>query len=439
MKFKKYLIIVAIVVLILIMINFYIDDTSIKVNSYAACGAFFAAFIALETLRMTKSNNEKNNFDNRFNLLLEQHNEQLNNVIDFIDKNITNSEISSKLTDSYDYSKPNDYLFSHPIFSPYMRILYHILKSIYIDYRLIDKKIESEKKYSSLVRSLIRNDLLYFIAINVISNKNTNFNDFTFYLNRYDFFEHLNLNKPLHHVTNSYQLESFDKVLNVISNNLNDYIDSVIKVAIIRECNLCDYLFNNSLNDLDDDFFYIKTPSIYRFYFLFNTLEFNSMNKKLKETLKIKISAYNISTKIKKHKLIYKQKIKYLFLGCEKVRHGYVYCQSGTDRIYLKNELASIIKNKEDFNMFCKRIAINYNIPENEILFSTVSNKTVSSLSQYMSAGHLYQELIKYNVSNIVSTKEDSISHNVITHLEIFLNSQRIFTDQNDNLNFESN
>lgn len=66
-------------------------------------------------------------------------------------------------------------LMGHAVISPYMRILYHLLKHIDDNYYengleglvLIQKK----KEYTSPLRSLIRNDVLYLVALNSIITK----------------------------------------------------------------------------------------------------------------------------------------------------------------------------------------------------------------------------------------------------------------------------
>ncbi|KJF78410.1 hypothetical protein UA45_06300 [Morganella morganii] len=90
-------------------------------------------------------NSQKNTFDSKFNLLLKQHNKQLENVVAFINNNFNGSISSGELINDRDYTIPNNYLFNHFVFSPYMRILFHILKAIDIDYGAINKDITSQK------------------------------------------------------------------------------------------------------------------------------------------------------------------------------------------------------------------------------------------------------------------------------------------------------
>ena len=79
----------------------------------------------------------------------------------------------------------------HEIFSPYMRILYHLIKHISVFY---DGDTASKMKYTSVVRSMIRNDVIFLIALNVSHIKSDGvYNQFEKYqrlLNEVDFFAH---------------------------------------------------------------------------------------------------------------------------------------------------------------------------------------------------------------------------------------------------------
>ncbi len=98
--------------------------------------------------------------------------------------------------------------FARNSLSPYMRILYHILKSIHESFgRGTEEQRKKAKQYSNIVRSTIPSDLLFLIAINSagflikkrrlslqINQPSDFFSDYYkyhFLLKKYDFFEHL--------------------------------------------------------------------------------------------------------------------------------------------------------------------------------------------------------------------------------------------------------
>nr|WP_274604335.1 putative phage abortive infection protein [Pantoea agglomerans] len=91
-------------------------------------------------------------------------------------------------------SESTNPLSGHIILSPYMRVLYHTLKFIDEDYFEKEDEIFGRKKYTSLIRSLISNDILFLIAVNSsYIYKKGEYNQYSRYqqlLQKYDFFEH---------------------------------------------------------------------------------------------------------------------------------------------------------------------------------------------------------------------------------------------------------
>lgn len=172
-----------------------------KIGALATGLALFAAmyqgYVAWKAANLTREASSQNLFQQKFNLVLEQHNDALARVRDWLKvNNYSDKQINTECLVRE--------IRGHEQLSPYMRILYHTLKSIKEELPLNDKfdekdVIKTQKRYTSLVRSFIPNDLLFLVACNasVINNKTFNLNDcesYSYYnamLKDFDFFEHL--------------------------------------------------------------------------------------------------------------------------------------------------------------------------------------------------------------------------------------------------------
>ncbi|HCI5707035.1 TPA: hypothetical protein NPO10_005526, partial [Klebsiella pneumoniae] len=184
---------------ILVSEHSFIWENIEKIGSLATAAALLAAmyqsYVAWSAAKSTSEANAQNFFQQKFNLILEQHNNSLALVTHWLKNTPLNIKIT---TDAVCYIR------GHENLSPYMRILYHTLKTIRTEFPSSsnDKQYDSialQKKYSSLVRSFIPNDVLYTIAINssLFDEKKTsipNSSQYEYYykmLVDYDFFEHL--------------------------------------------------------------------------------------------------------------------------------------------------------------------------------------------------------------------------------------------------------
>ncbi|KGA28386.1 hypothetical protein BVY06_14480 [Pectobacterium odoriferum] len=248
--------IITIVVLILVILSLNLmifilnlsssDNTEKAVALLSALGtmgaAIFAARSAMEVSlsnKLIKENNVNEDFYRKFSILLDKHDNYLSLINDFFKKEISitfkieylstlscdnalkiirgiNSEVyaSAERDENKEIAEGNS--FAKNVLSPYMRILYHTLKSI--DFHFSNDKNSREgdaKQYSNIIRSLIPNDLLFLVAlnsvifynqrgdkrkykdlININSGKLNIYNDYHKFfqlLIRYDFFEHLNI------------------------------------------------------------------------------------------------------------------------------------------------------------------------------------------------------------------------------------------------------
>lgn len=144
------------------------------------------------TLLHTQRTSRRDEFISRYNLLLEQHKEQLNIVKSYLDTE-KGKELLDGLIEGTDHLTAFKTLQGHNIISPYMRVLYHLLR--HIDAHYIDNATEEDKKkYSSIVRSLIRNDVLFLVAVNasyvIEDNKENDYGKYQRLLRKFDFFEH---------------------------------------------------------------------------------------------------------------------------------------------------------------------------------------------------------------------------------------------------------
>ncbi|WP_373194462.1 hypothetical protein, partial [Proteus mirabilis] len=137
------------------------------VTAYASYKAGESAKIAGEMLELSRENGRKDDFIKQFTLLIEQHDKSHEIMMKVLDtyRIDEGEDINWNMT----IKKASDKLYLNHQFSPYMRMLFRVLKhcdeNFYIqgDTNEITKE---KKKYTSIVRSMIRNDVLYFVAIN---------------------------------------------------------------------------------------------------------------------------------------------------------------------------------------------------------------------------------------------------------------------------------
>lgn len=188
--------------------------------------------MALSTLEYSQRTSLREAFVSRYSLLLDQHNQHLKNVCDYLDGQ--ESDIFRKsVANNKGVGIASKSLMGHAIISPYMRILYHLLKHIDDNYYEKDLEglvlIQKKKEYTSPLRSLIRNDILYLIALNSIVTKNISYgvssdNGYTKYqklLHDFDFFEHAIFYNWRESLPNGIPLEQIEKYFD------NNYFDPI--------------------------------------------------------------------------------------------------------------------------------------------------------------------------------------------------------------------
>lgn len=151
-----------------------------------------AIVVSIIVLFITYANNQRINFNNKFNLFMEQH-DRLHSILEgYINNDIDEYNSIVKELDCENSIKK---LFRHERYSPYMRFLYHVLKFIdketpFSNVWFIPEKIKKKKDYSSVIRALISNKVMILVMINSLNK------DFEYYrelLNKFSFFEHVSL------------------------------------------------------------------------------------------------------------------------------------------------------------------------------------------------------------------------------------------------------
>lgn len=151
-----------------------------------------------ESIDLSKNNNRKDDFIKQFTLLLELHGKYHDILVEHLNSEKVIGEAGSSCLIRWNMliKEASEKLYQNYIFSSYMRIVYRILK--HIDQKFYLSNInnssslnldEEKKQYTSIVRSTIRNDVLFFIALNSLNKEFSIYKDL---LNKFDFFEHLN-------------------------------------------------------------------------------------------------------------------------------------------------------------------------------------------------------------------------------------------------------
>ncbi|MBA0198440.1 hypothetical protein H0249_18180 [Pectobacterium brasiliense] len=151
-------------------------------------------------LKETQNFNRRSGFENRYALLLQQHNHYHLQVCEHLDSNknkdkhgvndfFNNALVANGLPASLSF------LTGHEIISRYMRTLYHLLKFVNDEFYVEKDALQLMKNYTSPLRSTVRNDVLYLIAVNALNVTTENaiksgYPRYQALLHTFDFFEH---------------------------------------------------------------------------------------------------------------------------------------------------------------------------------------------------------------------------------------------------------
>lgn len=360
---------VFILVLILLIEHSLIWENIEKIGALATAlaltAAMYQSYVTWMAAKATSEANSQNFFQQKFNLILEQHNNLLLSVNEWLKENEVISDKPTNILVCY--------VRGHDVLSPYMIILYHILKNIASDLPDTSQdqvpKIQNKKKYSSLVRSFIPNNLLYLIAINAsVTNKyvfsipgSKEYVQYQQMLIDFDFFEHLILRKQ--------KKIKLSESMQLIANlTYNACLAFCIKNAGINDDlydeNIHITEFDNLLNNID---FYLCI--VYNFQNKYIEIpEYAQKTKTIKELIPIYINYYlnllsqnklNEYAKIKINKIIEKHianiisEANFYSEGSGKISglfNGWVIFDFFCNNIKADKTLCELIRFRDDFH-----------------------------------------------------------------------------------------
>ncbi|HGM4930317.1 putative phage abortive infection protein [Serratia marcescens] len=171
------------------VLNTFAQNNQFAVQFFVALGTMLSVVVAL---LLAFYNRRTQKFDANFSLLLEQHNQQLNNLVkhdsfqnnfDFVlagggghgERSLAGAFLRMNQKDMF--------------YSSYFRVLYHLIKSV-------DKgaglSFSQKKFYTSIIRSLLTFEVLLLLAINVShAHRFPSYKYFKELIERYSLFEHL--------------------------------------------------------------------------------------------------------------------------------------------------------------------------------------------------------------------------------------------------------
>ena len=240
--------------------------------------------LSIKSLSLVQENNKKDNFLKQFYLLLELHNSTHKEIIENIGKyknliswkkvDIEDKTIQENLICwSDNISIASEKLFKNYNFTPYMITLYRLLKHIdnYFYYNTGNNKKE-KKIYSSIVRGIIRNDVLYLIALNSLHSDSVFFG-YRRKLKKFNFFEHLIVDN----ISGSIKFSTEEYIKNIeIKPAINHRINSTLKAS---------YLFN-TLNQGESTLNIKSTFPLSIIYYYRQKKDFTLLLTIIKETIK---------------------------------------------------------------------------------------------------------------------------------------------------------
>lgn len=239
---------------------------------------------AKNTLQETQNFNRRSSFENRYALLLAQHDNYHRQVCDYIDAgrakdsskeiSILNNKEKKAIIDFFEVNLLGSslnpcmsFLTGHEIISRYMRTLYHLLKFVHSEFYYKKDEFESlrlMKNYTSPLRSTIRNDVLCMIAINAlnINSENAKKSGYPHYqklLHTFDFFEHAVFHSPFE--PNIFGDENpTNKIRSIVINTQSKYIDKLLnnvekvfkepKIQRFSPTILCLLIYNNPMKNI---------------------------------------------------------------------------------------------------------------------------------------------------------------------------------------------
>lgn len=213
-------------------------------------------------------------FENTFFSLLANHEKSLNKITEREDgKSIAENALINLKSKQGDNRRRSYNFFEYNEVTSYFIVLYQMLKFIkkypHIE-ESDDDQLLIEKKYTSLIRAYIPNDVLILILFNCFVNESSDksFNSFKKYqsiIERYSFLEHISIRKDIFYpndlklITNSYSINNcaFGNNIDSIKANVKDIVRFMFLDKINDElikCNFYDYK-----EELKDDLYNIES------------------------------------------------------------------------------------------------------------------------------------------------------------------------------------
>lgn len=240
-----------------------------------------ASIISEKTLENNLINSRLNYFEQQYNSLMTLHNNLHTSVCEYLDsddKFDNNKKLVSLGGKSFfknirrmeTLEEAHNTLMGHSVVSPYMRVLYHLLKHIFT---FSDEPV-CFKKYTSPLRSLIRNDVIYLIALNASiiykekSNEYNGYEEYQRYLQKCKFFEHgiflADEYKKFDEIRKRFDYLFMTKIESNIKSAVKEYIDTLeiheVSFELPKDLILCMIYDNPFSLDIDN-----KIKEIYKF------------------------------------------------------------------------------------------------------------------------------------------------------------------------------
>lgn len=165
-------------------------------GTYKELVQFFVAFGTLSSvfaaLYISTKNNRRDTFERNFSLLLEQHNEQLKDLI-------SRGDFDGKLSFILGYGNDKDLISSNKrmhqldvYYGSYFRVLYYLLKHIDKNYYGADYSGKKRKFYTSMVRSFLNSEITLLLIINIShGNEDNQYREYKRLVEKYVYLEHL--------------------------------------------------------------------------------------------------------------------------------------------------------------------------------------------------------------------------------------------------------
>ncbi|WP_323634621.1 putative phage abortive infection protein [Pectobacterium polaris] len=233
--------------------------------------------IAEESLNATYMTNKRTAFEQHYSLLLSQHNIYHEKVCNYLDdkEEINSTKEKLEIYSIFNYrfesgklERSMQFLTGHAVLSPYMRILYHILKHISDNFYDPNASDKQRRQYSSPLRSVIRNDVMYLIAINALnitgeSEKVAGYIKYQNMLRQFNFFEHAVFINPQEPNITILPQKACNMFINDEKSNYSRYYNETLNMA--KQCKnhdgkmsfnspafICISVYDNPLHETTD-------------------------------------------------------------------------------------------------------------------------------------------------------------------------------------------